>query len=97
MKYGPGAVPEMARKSKSGPGNQKKLEIRKSTMYFHCRFSQGIHFFFFLIEISAQIRDTGDPLAGGYQNPPETRAKPAPKIKTNVSSIFFLILYEKLL
>jgi len=52
MKYGPGAGPEMARKPKSGPGNQRKPEIRKSGYCSIFGMLQGFqNYFYFIVKI----------------------------------------------
>ena len=52
MKYGPGARPETAPKSKLGPGNQKKPEIRKSGYCSIFEMLQGFqNYFYFIVKI----------------------------------------------
>ena len=52
MKYGPGAGPETAPKSKSGPGNQNKPETRKSDYCSIFGMLQGFqNYFYFIVKI----------------------------------------------
>ena len=62
MKYGPGAGPETAPKSKSGPGNQKKPEIRKSGCYSVFGILQGFQNYFYFCNMIFLWRDMVRPL-----------------------------------